>query len=531
MLFSFAPFHHAAPSQPVTLIPWLQEGVAGEDDVIDPSPEPQLPVSPDISAAAGAPGEDVATDLAASVIGVDLLPAPVKGTSPEVWDGSSRESLAEAMRQIRLTPVRSANLLLRELLSTPADASATPLASERADALLRMGALPEALAAAHAATEPNAAILDNITRAALLYGHNAAPCSHTRIDVSLVPLPGAAGVFCEAVHGSPDIAFVRLELERELGDITPLEAGLLDAVIQPELAEFAPRPNADENLGDLAAGLVGFLGMPFPEGFVANAPVRQLWRFLDENREPSGDRLRAMARLEATGLLDTVSFRTAILRGEPDPGDEIGVWTALLLQMADTRDPALFGRLVEASLKLGRRQGREALAARLVALPARRRAPGFASAILPSVMRRVFLLADDPDTALLWLDLPPAPEAAMLFSIALPEFAGEWRAGDEEELSAQFAVEGDLRAGHILAALQAFGVSQVATPFEPVPVAGLPDLPEGTGAGERTLRALAILGEAPAAPGALLSVLRELEAAGFGDRARRIAIEVILLGS
>ena len=531
LLLLFATVQHAASDEPETVIPWLRDGGAGSGDVIAPSPEPSLPGSPDNTDAASAAQEDVATELAAAVIGVDRLPALGKGASPEVWEGSSHEDIANAIRNTRSTPFRAANLLLRELLSTPVDRSTTPLANDRAVALLRMGALPEALATAHAAASPTAAVLDTITRAALLYGHGATACSHARLDRDAVTIPGAAGVFCEAVHGSAAVASLRLELEQELGDIGPVEAGLLDAVIHPELKVFAPQPDMDAGLSDIAAGLVGHLDLPFPEGFLRNAPERQIWRFVDETDTPNPDRSLAMARLEAAGLLDIMSFRAAILRGNPDPSDELGVWTALLLHMADTRDPALFGRLIEASLKLGRRQGREAQAARLVSLPARRRTPGATSDILPSVMRRAFLLAGDPDSALLWLDLPARPETSMLFTIALQEFDASWDSADEEELAARFTEERDLRGGHVLAALHAFGASRLATPFEWQQTAESASVVTGSGDAEIALLALNRLAEETGNPGVLLAVLRALVTAGFEERARQIAIEVILLGS
>ena len=531
LLLLFATVQHAASDEPETVIPWLRDAGTGSGDVIAPSPEPSLPASLDKADIASAAQEDVATELAAAIIGVDRLPAPGKRASPKVWEGSGQEAIADAIRHTRLTPFRSANLLLRELLSTPVDTSTTPLANDRAVALLRMGAIPESLATAHAAASPDAAVLDTVTRAALLYGHGATVCSHARLDRDAVTIPGTTGVFCEAVHGSAAVASLRLELEQELGDISPLEAGLLDAVIHPELKEFAPHPDTAAGLSDLAAGLVGQLGLPFPEGFLREAPERQIWRFVDETGTPHPDRLVAMARLEAAGLLDTMSFRAAILRGNPDPSDELGAWTALLLHMADTRNPALFGKLVEASLKLGRRQDREAQAARLVSLPARRRTPGATSETLPSVMRRVFLLAGDPDSALLWLDLPARPETSMLFTIALPEFDASWDPADEEELAARFAEERDLRGGHILAALHAFGASRLETPFGSQQAEESAVRLTGTGDAESALLALNLLAEQSGDPGVLLAVIRTLVGAGFEERARQIAVEVILLGS
>ena len=531
VLLLFATAQHAASDEPQTVIPWLRDGGAGTGDVIAPSPEPSLPASLGNANVATAVQKDVASELAAAVIGVDRLPALGRGASPEVWKGSSQEAIAKAIQHTVLTPFRSANLLLRKLLSTPVDTSTTPLANDRAVALLRMGALPEALATAHAAASPDAALLGTITRAALLYGHGATACSHARLDRDGVVIPGAAGVFCEAVHGSPAVASLRLELERELGEIGPFEAGLLDAVVHPELKEFAPQPDAAGDLSDIAAALVWHLDLPFPEGFLREAPERQIWRFVDETGTPHPDRLAAMARLEAAGLLDIMSFRAAILRGKPDPGDEMGAWTALLLHMADARNPALFGRLIEASLKLGRRQSREAQAARLVSLPARRRSPGATSDILPSVMRRTFLLAGDPDSALLWLDLPATPESAMLFTIALPGFDATWDPADEEELAARFVEESDLRGGHILAALHAFGVSRFATPFDSQQEAESAAKLTSTGDAESALLALSLLAEESGNPEDLLAVLRALVTAGFEERARQIAIEVILLGS
>ena len=204
-----------------------------------------------------------------------------KGLHPEVWEGSSHEAIANAIRHTRLTPFRSSNLLLRELLSTPVDRSTTPLANDRAVALLRMGAIPEALATAHAAASPNAAVLDTITRAALLYGHGATACSHARLARDAVTIPGAAGVFCEAVHGSAAVASLRLELEQELGDIGPFEAGLLDAIIHPELKEFAPQPDSaaapERYRGRLgrASGGTSSGGLPAGSAGATNLEVRR----------------------------------------------------------------------------------------------------------------------------------------------------------------------------------------------------------------------------------------------------------------
>ena len=518
-----------ALGQPQTVLPWLQDPGRDRETVVQPLAEPVPPGDRDASAHDAAARTEAASTLAAAVIGADRLPPIGRGVSPEVWRGSLPEDVSAAVQDVKISPVRAANILLRELLSTPLDASRTPLANERAAALLRLGALPEALATAHAAVSPDAGILETITRAAILYGHGASPCRHARLDRDDARLVGLAGVFCEALLGSPSLASVRLEVERELGEVGALEADLLDAMIHPELLPMAPRLENGSEWSDFAVGMSSHLGLPIPEPFVLGAPLRQIWRFAEESDPPHPDRLRAMARLEAAGLLDTPSFRGAVLRGEPDQTDEIGVWTALLLQMADTRDPELFGKLVAAGLRLGRRQGLEAMAARLIALPARVRNPGTSQDVSPGVMRRVFLLAGDPDTALLWHRVPAAPEAAMLFSIALSDFEPEWHPADEEELAERFEQDGDLRAGHILAALRAFGKALVNR----VDDLSLSQDPAGPGysSGLLALEAAGLLGEAPVAPETLQRALGELVAAGFAERARQIAVEVILLGS
>ncbi len=521
-------YPQVAPGQPQTAVDWLRDAEPSPDALIAPSPEPGVGDSSAQPRSGAQDTGDVASDLAAAVIGVDRLPPLGRGASPAIWNGSSPAAIAEAAEGSRPTPIRTANLLLRELLSTPVDPDTAPVAASRADALLRMGAVPEALATAHAAAETDAAALDTVTRAALLYGHGAAPCRQPGAERDEIRLTGFAGVFCEAYLGSASLASVRLEVERDLGEISEREASLLDAMIHPELAEFAAASGSDGAQSDYAAGLMLHLGLPVPEGFVREAPVRQIWRFVEDSDSPSPQRLPAMARLESAGLLDTPSFRSAVLHADPDGSDEFGVWTALLLQMADTRDADLFGRLVEAGLKLGRRQAREAMAARLLSLPARVRTPGTGASVAPGVMRRTFLLAQDPDTALLWLSLPAAPETAMLFSIALPDFEAEWDPEDEADLAARFAEDDDLRAGHILASLEAFGLSRRS---ESIAFDDSPEDVEGASAGETALLALGRLEAAPVAPGRLRSVLGALDRAGFADRARQIAVEVILLGS
>ncbi len=529
---AFLPSHQPATGQTEPVIPWLQGEGAEQGDIISPSPEPALQGDKAQSEAQDGAAGQVVSELAAAMIGVDRLPTLGKRASVDIWIGSDEQAIAEAIRQVEISRFRSVNLLLRELLSTPIDAAETPLAQDRAAALLRMGALPDALAVAHSATHPSPPVLEAVTLAALLYGHGASACTHARLDGDNISLPGVVGIFCEALLGSPTVASVRLELERELGAISPTEAGLLDAVIDSELVESVPRPDAANGLSDFEAGLMGHLGLPFPEGFANSAPERQIWRLLDESSGVDPDRLAAMARLEAVGLIDTPSFRSAILGTKPDPGDEIGVWTALLLQMADTRDPALFGKLTEASLKLGRRQGREALAARLVSLPARRRTAEAQQSVQPSLMRRLFLLAGDPDTALLWLSLHPVPEDTMLFAIALQEFDGTWDAQEEADLAARFRDENDLRAGQILAALEAFGLSRLALPGSPSTQQTSSELQaDGISTGESALLAIAGLRQGTIAPETLRSALQALDRAGLGEQARQVAIEVILLDS
>ena len=529
---TFLPTHQLATGQTEPVIPWLQGEGAAQGDIITPSPEPTLQDRKAGAEAQGGAVEEVASELAAAIIGVDRLPTLGRRASADIWVGSDEEAIAEAIKQVEISDFRSVNLLLRELLSTPVESSATPLASERASALLRIGALPDALAVAHSATNPSPPIVEIVTKAALLFGHGASACTHARLDGNNTSLPGAVGIFCEALLGSPAVASVRLELERELGSINPSEAVLLDAVIDPELLEFVAHPDSATGLSDFEAGLMGHLGLPLPEGYAEEAPERQIWRLVEESSEVVPDRLAAMARLEAAGLIDTPSFRNAILGSEPDPEDETGIWTALLLQMANTRDPALFGKLIEASLKLGRRQGREALAARLVSLPARRRVPDTQQSMQPSVMRRLFLLAGDPDTALLWLSLHPAPEDIMLFAIALPEFDGTWDAEEEADLAVRFNQENDLRAGQVLAALEAFGLSRRTPAGNALPRTDTfgPQTDE-LRAGERALLAVADLRQGPIAPDALRLAAQTLDRAGLGDQARQIVIEVILLDS
>ena len=526
LLLLTTPLAAFAQSQPDPVVSWLAEEAAGADGVVAPSPEP---VSDEQNAEAALAPDGLASELAAAVIGVDRLPALGRVASPAIWAASSGDEIRTALAAARQAPFRSVNLLFRELLLTPVDAADTPFAAARAEALLRIGAVPEALTTAHAATAPNAAILDIITRAALLYGHGATPCRHARLAPDEVRVPGAAGIYCAARQDAPAAASVRLELALDLGEVSPAEAALLDAMIHPEMAAGGGGDSAGGS-GDFAVGLAADLGRPRPEDFVRQAPPRHLWRLTEESNPSPGERLLAMARLEAAGLFDATTFRNALLRLEADPGDEMGVWTALLLQMAETRDPALFGQLVEASLKLGRLQGREATAARLMSLPVRSRGPGVADAGLTHVLRRLFLLADDAETGQRWLGPEPPLDMRMLFAIALPGFAADWPPAAEAEAVVQAAESGDPRAGRLLAALVAFGLSR--TDAAPPPVPPAPGQPPPPGAGILAMHALARLTETPAPEGTELGrSLAELVAAGFGDRARQIAIEVILLAS
>jgi len=515
----------ALAAEPRPISPWLDAADESADTgVFAPLPEAATPTPANPPNAADR-ADALASDLAGTAIGVDRLPPLGKAMSSEIWVGSPDPDIRAALDSANATPIRAANRLLRLILSTPTDPSARPAAGARAKALLRLGAVPEALATAHAAPTPTPEVLETVTLAALLYGRNARPCRHAAIGRAEVNIPGLAGIYCEALLGSAKRAAIKLELQQLLEEVPDLDLQLTEEALHPD-PDSPPALPATGEISDLAAGIASSLGLPFPERHPQRAPYRQLWLHLGDVDAGSRADLPAMARLEAAGLFATAELRRAIWDAESDPADEFGVWTAVLQQLADIREPAAFGRLLAASLRLGREQGREATAARLIAPTARNRSLPEDGSLPPSLIRRLFLLAEDPDTALLWLEESPTPETAMRFAVALGGDGFNWTEQDELALEERFLNRGDNRAGHLLAAARAFGLSQADGVFPP---AGFPAARNGSGL--IALEALRLLEAPDIEPDRLEESLRGLVQAGFVEHARRIAVEVLLLGA
>lgn len=521
-----------AHAQPRTAIPWIDDrlGDQASPSSIQPFPEPNVEDLAAPEPAEPTPEEDaLEQQLRDAIIGVAELPSIAAGSyGTEIWPEAVTDTLPQTLAATGPIGIHAADRLQREiLLAPPPPELADSIAPDRIAALVNIGAIPEAYVSARGVREPSPDVLANLVRAGLLLDNGAEACDLTASVSSLEP-NGLAGIFCTALRGEADRADLLLQFALDQGEANQTEAELLDAVITPGL-EPPDLSTTDTPLTDYAFGLLLHLDQPFPANYAARAHLSQLQKFID-SAVPLDERLAALVRLEQAGLTSTKSLSDAYAIDSPAAGSDAQLWVRMLAAAQNSTTSSSTVKLVEAALKLGRLQDREDAAARLIAPAARDAFPSETTLQWARIMQRAFLLASDPDSALVWVPVPPNPDEVVLFSVALSGPPNPLAPEAAEQLAASFGT-GDRSADFRLAALAAFGHAPTPDALRAqAPTALAERLTQATKA-EAALVALQAIAGTELTPGLLHTVLTGLRDAGFEAAARQVAIEVLLLAT
>ena len=526
----------AAQQAPRTVIPWIAEQRARPGpDYVRPYAEPDIEAllkqaRAESAAADREETETLVRDVENSIIGANTI-APAdsaSGFDSSIWPDLPRPQLVDAIATSVPSGSHATDLLLKRILITPATVFPNALAAERANALLALGATPEAFNVAVSAPQPDPETLAVLVRAGLLLGRGEDACGHARSVSDLLPA-GIAGIFCLMLAGDTDRASTLLETAIRSGDITETETALIDAVADPELKQHIPEPAEDAVPTDYEIGLLRHLDQSPPAGVLESGRHAHLWQFAGPG-EPPATRATALERLEPSALVGAEDLVQAYAELPPDGSEESQqLWVRLLDAVRSGGDARLV-RIAEGGLQLGRIQKREGSAARMLAPMLRRLFPTSDTESKASIMQRLFLLAGDPDSALVWVPQPPAAAESMLLAIALPDPPGDWNPAPVAELEERYERDGDPGDGRLLAALAAFGRATPTPRMDAETLPGLAEqLREAEGAGA-ALVALSALRDNPT-PGTLYLALTALRSAGFEAPARQAALEAILLGN
>ncbi len=524
-----------AQHAPRTAITWIQEQLDAPEDGLLIVPSPDIVETRPAGDSANAESDrleavaNIAQDLEDAVISVGDLPTiSEESLSSEIWRDIPRGRIEELMGSVGPTGIHAANRLLRSILLTPVPASEDSLVHARSRALIALGAVPEAVTVARTANQTTNTTLEIQVLGELLLGNGANSCEYAGSLSDAIPT-GLAGVFCAAVLGDRNRAESLLEIAISVGEASDYEVALLDAVITPELQADLVVPENPNTITDYIAGLLGYLDRSMPEDWVEKAPLRRVW-IAAAPESGSKRRIRALERLEPQGLTSAEHLSNAYSESNGESAEERFLWSELLAATQVTVNNEQLADLVAAGLRLGRLRDNEGTAARLLAPVALNLTPGPGTGELARSMQRLFLLANIPDSALIWVPSPAKPIEAMLLAIAMSEPPQIWEPSIAEELASRYNAEGNARDGRLLAALAAFGRIDPGSRLEGETPAALTSALAGTQDAEAAFLSLAGVRDRNVSPGVLFTILSALYASGFETSARQIAVEVVLLG-
>lgn len=565
--------------RPRSAIPWLRDALDGaaSGDAGEPTADPAQPIDPaeappldadgptirelDPTAGGGSDerpaypygrgaGDAAATDGAAAgptdveVVAldeVDVAPLAygpvgiagvVAGLPSDAWRSADPSIALILVERLRPTDLTAANRLAVRLLSAALDAppgADDGFLAARVDALTRFGAAAQAAELAAAGGGRRALLAAD---AAFVSGADRGYCRAVLSDRA----PSVERIYCLAAQGRRAEAQLALDASRAVGDGTPVEIALLQALIEPDLADPAAYADAAD-LSPLALAVRRRLGLATPQDFARRSELALAAAALTD-AEPPRARLEALERLEASGAATTEALRAGFeARRSAESG---GVWGRVeaYRRAVGARDDA-FAAAAEAALALAAAEGREAAMARLLgpAIQARALAGGGVDRRLATpALRRALRLAGLGDAAsALMADQSGEGLSAGLDDaeravdrLASSRWSALWGPARSADLTAR-AARGDQSAGRLLAALDAFGVpTQGARRYDAEHDLAL-SIDEGRAA-ERAFEALIMLSPgSDTTPAALHAALARLIAVGLDEDARQIAIEAALM--
>lgn len=467
-----------------------------------------------------------------------LVNARATGLPQTMWQGSSGRDAIAAVDSAQPGELWRANALIRRALVTGAvpPENADGLLARRAAALLRFGAAEEAASLAGVAgTAANEDLRRVGAEADLIIGRGDAICKSTAILPENLPDRDPDGFwttlrgFCLAKSGDP-LAAVAIAAMQEVGGVNPIDAELLEAMVDEGLAEYIATPAA-EDLTPLRIAILRRLGRPVGD-LVEAAPLKTVAGLFALESTPARAAVIAAERLEAAGSISTESLVELYVLHADDLGDDaVGLRARSVRDAIKSNDANSIGGFL---LKTAEVRGAEAFTrmARAFAPLAAELPPSAARGMGAEgyAIRDALLLDGRIKAAGRWSDaqglrsLLDTADTNALFAVADAAWPGIWQREWGEALRDR-ARTGDENARRALGALAGFQIG----PGPELPNEGyLAKAREGRVA-ESVFEAMTVLRtETPPTARTLDTVIRSLRSSGLDADARAIAIEAML---
>ncbi|MCI4666012.1 MAG: hypothetical protein MRY74_14955 [Neomegalonema sp.] len=471
-----------------------------------------------------------------------LITAKDLGLPIEAWSKIPLKQAIELTTDFEPTRLRSANALAIRLLLTAfeaprpgAAATGKPDPSEpdyltaRLDALMRYGA---ADAAARLAAAAGGARVAKAAEPALVARREKALCRALLDPSERGSLPR---IYCQILADDTAGALVAIEASRALGETDEVTLGLLEAMADSAYLELAAPPKEIAELSPLRLAAMRRLKLPIPANASRAAPLSILPAIIDEKTSPR-QRLEALERLERSGAVETAKLAAAYK--EATSAESGGVWGRVeAFRKAITAPAEAFPARAAAALARATVTEQRDMMARLLgdallAYAKKTLADGSAAegaAGWTQELRDALRLAGHGDTASALLRANPlltGVEERVRDRIAARDFRERWDAAKTAPLIAR-AVRGELEAGRMLAALDAFGVP-IADPTLFADETEIAFVEPGQKAA-LAFEAIKLLAKSkPISSEALHGAVTRLVAIGLVDEARQIAIEAVL---
>ncbi len=283
-----------AQDRPLSAIDWLSEEAlsAIEQETIEPS----------VTASGAVPGVSVAPldDEAGRRIG--LVPSDITGLPDDLWAGAQAEVIARRLGSMSKPTIPALQTLYYTLLLAEADppsGATTRFDLARVDALTRLGALDPALdLIIQAGPDRSPDHFRRFMDLSLIAGREAQACAVLAANPHLAR-DEAFRVFCGARGGDWDTAVLLLGTSEALEVVPAPRADVLARFLDPELYEGEPDLAIPERPDPLDFRLFEAIGTPIPTRVLprifANADLgdRAGWKA----------QLEAAERLSETGAL------------------------------------------------------------------------------------------------------------------------------------------------------------------------------------------------------------------------------------
>ncbi|WP_420863685.1 hypothetical protein [Algirhabdus cladophorae] len=254
---------------------------------------------------------------------IGLLPATVTGLPKDLWQASNSARLSGLIEQIGVPQFPAIQDLMRLLIlaeaAAPTDASTDQVfLLARIDALVRMGSLEAAFALAARAQPVTPQVFQRRMDIGLLTGQEQALCDLWRDTPGLRPQTDLR-VFCLARQQDWVAASLTLDTAKALDQITPVDARLLAAFLDPEMEQTEPPKIASHQLTPLQFRVLEAIGHPRP---TRGLPLPYAASDLRQNSGWKA-RLEAAERLGRSGALPDNQFLGIFTEKTPSASGQI----------------------------------------------------------------------------------------------------------------------------------------------------------------------------------------------------------------